>query len=203
VPPDDRCTTPDRGAVLVEASLALVVLVSLVVGIVDIGSLAQARVTLERTTSSAARVMATGTRASESDVEVLAAIGQALDAMPGAVLRRVVVFRADAMSGRPTAACTALMPGGASAHGVDGECNVYGPAQVDTAVMTGSMPAGCGPTSWEAAWCPALRSRQLATADHAGILVELEQRPPVAGMFTAAARTISATAVMRLEPGPS
>lgn len=190
----------ESGAVVVEAALVVVVLVSLISGIVEIGSLSRSRISLERLAWSAARVTAMDTGSPSSDLDVLKAVGESLEAAPGSVLRRVVVFRSDTASGTPSSGCQGLRPEGTAASGVPGQCNVYGPDHVNAAVSLTSIPTGCAPPSWEAAWCPASRVRSLPEPDHAGVLIEVEQLPTAPGLFTIGVQTVSATAVVKLEP---
>jgi len=185
--------------VVVEAALVVVVLVSLIAGIVEIGSLSRSRISLERLAWSAARVTAMNTGSPSSDLDVLKAVGESLEAVPGAVLRRVVVFRSVTAAGTPPGVCQGLWPQGTAASGVPGQCNVYGPDHVSAAVSLASIPTGCAPPSWEAAWCPASRVRGLPEPDHAGVLIEVEQLPTAPGLFAIGSRTVSATAVVRLE----
>lgn len=185
---------------MVEAALAVVLLVALIGGIVEVGSVSRSRVAMERLSSSAARVTAMGTVSSSSDFEMLKTVGESLDALPGVVLRRVVVFRSDSPSGALPEECDGLQPLAATATGVAGRCNVYGPMHLDALLSQSQPPSGCSPPSWEAAWCPALRDRGYPGADHAGVLIEVEQRPLVSGLFTSQPRLLATTAVALLEP---
>lgn len=189
----------ESGAVVVEAALVVAVLVAVISGIVEVGSLSRSRIVVERLAWSAARVTAIDTASGSSDLDVLKAVGESLEVVPGAVVRRVVIFRSDTTSGTPPQACRDLWPVGTAARGVQGQCNVYGPDHVDAVVSATSMPTGCSPPSWEAAWCPASRVRDLSASHHAGVLIEMEQHPAVVGLFTFGSRTLSATAVVRLE----
>lgn len=201
MPTDDPMARPgESGAVLVEAAIVVVVLLALIGGIVEVGSVSRARVALERLSSSAARVTAMGSLSASSDLEMLRTVGESLNTLPGVALRRVVVFRSDSPSGAPPPACDGLQPLGATAAGVPGLCNVYGPAHVEAVLSPSQPPTGCSPPSWEAAWCPASRDRQHPGGDHAGVLIEIEQYPLAAGLFTSRARLLTTTAVVLLEP---
>lgn len=204
MPVDDPPTAAARvhgesGAVMVEAALVVVILVALISGIVDISSLARTRIALERLASSSARVTAMGASPASTDLDVLEAVAGSLETMPGAVVRRVMVFRVESATGAPAPECEGLQPETASASGVAGLCNVYGPAHFAAMGSSVQPPMGCTPPSWEGAWCPAQRSRQQPAADHAGVLIEVEQRPLATGMFTSQVRVLTATAVVLLE----
>jgi hypothetical protein len=188
------------GAVMVEAAVVVVMLVALISGIVDVGSLAQSRIALERLVSSAARATTTGTTSPPSDLPMLIGIGESLDAMPGVVLQRIVVFRSESTLGELPAQCADVWPAGTSATGIQGVCNVYGPGHVDALRAGQPYAAGCSPPSWEALWCPASRVRLASGADHAGVFVEVQHHPAVSGPFTATPRTLTSTTVARLEP---
>ena len=195
------CESGDSGVVLIEAALVVVILVALIGGIVEVGSLSRSRIALERLSSSAARTIATGTAAS-SDLDVLRAVGESIGTLPGADVRRVVVFRSDTGSGGLPQGCEAVRPTGTEAAGVAGVCNVYGPAHVDAAISLSRVapPTGCAPPSWEAAWCPASRVRDLPGSERAGVLIEVTQHSPTAGLFGFRSSVITATAVVMLEP---
>jgi hypothetical protein len=190
----------ERGAVMVEAALVVVVLVALIGGIVDVGSLAQSRIALERLTSSAARATTMGIPSPPSDLPVLLGISESLDAMPGVVLQRIVVFRSDSTPGELPPQCADVWPAGTSAAGVQGVCNVYGPGHVDALRAGQPYLAGCSPPSWEALWCPASRVRLASGPDHAGVFVQIQHHPAVSGPLTVSPRTLTSTTVARLEP---
>lgn len=185
---------------MVEAALVVVILVALISGIVDISSVARTRIALERLASSSARVTAMGASPASTDLELLEAVAGSLHAMPGVVVRRVMVFRVESDTGAPPPQCEGLRPETASASGVAGLCNVYGPAHFTAMGSSVQPPMGCTPLSWEGAWCPAQRNRQQPLADHAGVLIEVEQQPLATGMFTSQPRVLTATAVVLLEP---
>jgi len=195
------CEPGDSGVVLIEAALVVVILVALIGGIVEVGSLSRSRIALERLSSSAARVIAAGTAAS-SDLDVLRAVGESVGTLPGADVRRVVVFRSDTGSGGLPQGCETVWPTGTEAAGVAGVCNVYGPAHVDAAVSLSMAipPTGCAPPSGEAAWCPASRVRDLPGTERAGVLIEVTQHALAIGLFGSQSRVISVTAVAMLEP---
>jgi hypothetical protein len=188
----------DPGAVAVEAALVLAVVLVAALGLVDVASLGTRQLALERSASAMARLARSGV-AEASDLDLLALLVDASDTAVGEpggfAVRRVVIYRASVGQGSLPLACD-LYPETDAATGIDGSCNVYGPAHLETLARGGAAPKGCTTGSWEAAWCPQQRRRQAGSADLIGVFIEAHHRPPARLLTPTGGRRVTASAVV-------
>jgi hypothetical protein len=188
----------DEGSVLVEAALVVTVVLMVAFGLVDTAGAATTQAALDRSASAMARMARSG-QAGSSDIDLLTFLYD--PSLAGRLeLRRVVVFRVLGADGALPAACD-LRPTAAEATGVAGTCNVYGPAHLDALGAGVAPPRGCAAGSWEAAWCPAHRSRQ--PPEFIAVMVEAWYRPPVGLVTPSGGRMLQARAVVRTDPETS
>ena len=197
---EGRCCAPaESGVALVEAALALVVAVALLAGVSVVGREWGGGTQAEQLATRAARLAARLTDPVTSDLDILAFVEGGLG---GATLERLVVYRPDGVEGAPSPACLGLQPTGIAPAGVAGACTAFGPGHLEALADAPVSARGCGPQSWEASWCPALRRSEAGTPAWVGVLVEVH-RPGGAGAGGAeAAIHHSARAVAALDPAP-
>ena len=189
----------ERGAVIVELAMVVPILITLVLGMFEIGMAWSASQTVVQASRSGARTVSQlGTYGSADQQAVLAVISTFGDDVPA--IQRIVVF--DASSG-------ADLPGGCDVAGAPtGPCNIYRAA--DFALSGNPLHfdsngdlAGCGASGVSANWCPdGSRSASQTTATEVGVFVEFEAER-VSGFFGSDPFTITRTTVMRVEPRDS
>jgi hypothetical protein len=194
-----RDGSSDSGAVLVEAVFAIVLLVALVGGVVHVGSTMGVRATVEHTARTLVRSAAADPSAS-SDTSLLGALASGLADDAGLRVQRLIVFRPqDDGPGIPQV-CDQPPPLNAVPAGVAGVCNIFGAAHL-AAVAAGEWPPpGCGPASWEAAWCPTTRVHGDA-APLVGVRIDaLVEVPASVGFVPSVGSVVHATAVAAIDP---
>jgi hypothetical protein len=190
----ERCVS-DGGAVLVEAALLVSVVLVAAFGLLDSASAGTAQASLDRSGAAMAR-SARSAFAGASDLDLLSLLPDT-SLVGDLEVRRVIVFRPDTADGSMPAGCD-LVPELATPTGVAGSCNVYGPSHLRMLADGGSPARGCGPGSWEGAWCPADRPRQ--PAGHIGVFIEALHRPPVRLTTPPEGRLLRARAVVLADP---
>jgi Flp pilus assembly protein TadG len=180
--------------VLVEMAVVGALLVTLVLGVFEIGSLWGDHQVLTHGARSGARVGSQLGTAPETDQQVLRAIEAAFGPMMETI-DRVVVYEAGSNGEMPVACETA-----SAGYSGSGHCNVYDAtafANLDTAPWWGSGTA-CGTADGN--WCSVTdRSDDQATATYLGVSVEME-RPYLTGLFGGGTHLMTDTTVMRIEP---
>ena len=191
----------ERGAVLVEAAIVVVVLGVFIAGVAQASLVASTATLAERTASSAARVAASAEPGS-SDAALLAQVATMVGGANATRVVRVVVYRPDGATGRLPGACVDLYPESGGATGAPGSCNVYGPEHLVALVAGGAGPAGCGSGSWERWWCPAARRGPGSHTSLVGVRVELAADAFPGGWRGPTAQVTAANAVARLEEHP-
>ena len=108
----------DRGAVLIEAALAVPMLTTLAFGVLEFGSLIAEHHDMSSAVRAAARVASTSGASSTADHDILQAMHDSQGSNHADSLDKVVIYKANDSSGVPTGAC-------AQAQAVPGQCNVY------------------------------------------------------------------------------
>lgn len=175
----------DDGGAMVEFALMLPVLVLMVLGIMDYGFALRESNRIERTVATAARTAGSLANYKYTDYEVLKTVDSATAGISGLDVQKVIVYKTDVDGGPPSAACMA------AGSGVAGECNVYGPAQIDEdnaevgfPGRAFGLPTSCG-SGWDANWCPmsapppAAQSRErrrseVSPPDYVGVYIEAD-----------------------------
>ncbi len=183
-----------RGAVLVEFALVSSLLVTLVVGVLEIGMAWRDYQSLNQASRSGARVVSQLGLAGEADQQGLLAVEAALGPL-AADVTRVVVYEADINGDMPAACVTATAGyvGGAN-------CNVYDRTSLDNIATSGWWGSGTSCGSADGNWCPpSERSDDLLSSTYVGVLVEID-RGSFTGLFGSSTRRISEATVMRVEP---
>lgn len=191
----DRPAGPrERGAVLVEMALLVTLLITLVLGVFEIGMAWSDHQDITQASRSGARVGSQLGKSVQTDNQLLRAVQASLQDQASTVTR-IVVYEADANGDMPAACKTASAPYSGSAH-----CNVYNAAtfsQLGTASKWGSG-AACG--TLDNNWCSATaRNNTQDGATYLGVYVEVE-RQFLTGLFGGGTHRMSESTVMRIEP---
>jgi Flp pilus assembly protein TadG len=190
----NRHPTRERGAALVELALISTILVTMVLGVFEIGMAWRDHQSITQASRSGARVGSQLGTSSAADNQILRAVQAGLGSQASDI-SRIVVYQADANGNMPAACGTAVAGYSGAAN-----CNVYNAAslaQLSTANKWGSGNT-CGPL--DANWCSVNeRNHAQATATYVGVQVEVT-RHFLTGLFGGGTHTMSETTVMRIEP---
>lgn len=189
-----RRARTERGAILVEFALISTILVTLVVGVLEIGSAWSDYQSLNQASRSGARVVSQVGVAGEADSQGLLAIEAALGPLAGDVTR-IVVYEADTDGNMPVACETATAGYSGTAN-----CNVYDATSLANLTTPGWWGSGTSCGSADGNWCaPTDRSDNLNAATYVGVVVEVE-RDYLTGLFGGGTQAMSEATVMRVEP---
>ena len=194
-----RGPSAEEGAALVEASVALILLVSLTLGIAAVAGPWGSRTETDRLAARAVRLAARVVDRPASDLEVLSLVAAGLGS---GTLERLVVYRPTGPEGAPSSACAALRPVGTAPAGVAGWCTAFGPGHLAALRAGGATVPSCAPGSLEAAWCPSTRRTADGTAAWVGVLVEVRRSGGGDGPGSEPPELIGARAVAALDPLP-
>lgn len=186
----------ERGAVLVELTLVVPILMTLVLGMFEIGMAWSASQSVVQASRSGARTvsqMGTYARADEEALRsVLATFGDNLDQV-----RRISIYEySDTSPNGVHSDC------GTSASPTSGaRCNTYLPADFGELGDPDyfASDTGCSSSHVSNPWCPTLRSDSQTTATLVGVEVEFAHTP-VSGFFGVQDRILTQRIVMKIEP---
>ncbi|MFM8303262.1 MAG: TadE/TadG family type IV pilus assembly protein [Actinomycetota bacterium] len=185
----------ERGAALVEIALVLPLFVVLFVGAVQFGTAWLTKLQVEGGARAGARVGSSLSSTRLADYSLLRGVAASLAKVGLDRVEHVVVYKAAGPDGRPPAGCT-----GSSPASQPGLCNVYSGGMLrtlDPAQFTGTT--SCGSTAPDRQWCPVSRQSVLSRGpDFLGVWVKTSTAS-FTGVF-GAAKKVTATSVMRLEP---
>ncbi len=200
----------EDGAVMVEFALMAPLLVILVLGIVEYGSILRNETTVTGAVRNAARVGAQYKDDALGDLNALSSLYASIGSAQRLTINRVVIYRSDVATGAPPAACLSVnvTSSPTSAHGSSADnCNVYSAAQVAgaaTAPASSWSAAGdaCGSSRWDGFWCPSVRKASLvggdSPPDYMGLYISVTYTP-ITGLVPTTT-TFTDYAVNRLEP---
>lgn len=193
----------DDGATLLEAAVAVPVLVVLVLGVLDLGLAWRDSSSVANAVRAGARVGAAAGRSRLADYDLLQSVRAALAEIRGVDVERVVVFRSTDPNGTVPAACTTV-PLSPTGTGVSGVCNVYGTADFARPAgdFSGTLGSGCAPASLDRFWCPLGRDTDEVGGgpDYLGVWASVRYKA-VTSLFPGGL-TLRDRTVMRLEPQP-
>ncbi len=189
-----------RGAVLVELTLVVPVLITIVLGMFEIGMAWSASQTVVQASRSGARTSSQLGTYAFSDQEALRAVLSSFGPDSDQIRRVSVYLYDDTQATGVPITCTDGAGNPASGSG----CNSYGPA--DFAEVTDPdhfavSDTACGSAA-SSAWCPTVRSNSQTTATLVGVEVEYAHTP-VSGFFGLDDRIITQRVVMKVEPKTS
>ncbi len=192
----------ERGALSIEAALAIPLLVFILFGFVEFG------LAWRSSNQAAATVRAAVLEASRDpeqrtvDLHVIERIRAGL---PGGALDEVewvIVYRTDDPQGDPTAACSAAAAAvGGGTGGVVGSCNVYGGTALATLGAADFTGADCVGSPDEP-FCPIGRRSVFGPGDRLGVALRF-RHDWITGLLPGGGRTISDHSVTVLEPDPA
>lgn len=182
-----------RGAVLVELTLAMPFLVFLTMGMLEMGLAWQAKQTVTQASRQGARVVAQYGTDVRADREALWAALSVLDDDQRANINYVVVYRATAGGDLPNASCRTAS--------VANQCNRYSPAMLTDASLSHDGNWGGGTGRHDRPFRPALRSTNLLGAgpDRIGVLISFDH-DWFTGFLPGSGIPVEARTIMQLEP---
>ena len=137
-----RARPHDRGAVIIEAAIAMTVLGVLLVGIIEYGFAWRQSTVVEKTVQQSGRTAANLADAPMADYEALQAFRSLIASTKNVTVDYIVVYKSGSADG--------AMPSGCAASSIDGVCNHYVPGDM-------ARPAaqfGCGGSAPDRFWCP-------------------------------------------------
>lgn len=185
VAPEERET--ERGAALVEFSVVALLLMTLILGTIELSLAWTDTLVLDQATRSAARVGARMTDDPESDREALRALVSNLEGEDLAQVEFVVIYEAGATGEVP--------PGCLTAAGAN--CNRYDAAAL--AELDNDARWGCGGGSLDGNWCPSGRDPQITSPVNLGVYIE-SRRAWITSALPGGGIDLSSETVMRLDP---
>lgn len=196
----------EEGAVIVEFALMAPLLVVLMLGIVEYGSILRNETTIAGAVRNSARVAAQYKDDALSDKNTLISLNASLGSAQRITINRVVIYRSTSTDGAPTTNCTtSITPSPTDPRGsTTDDCNVYSAAQVAGATSGGTWWATgpCSTTTWDSFWCPNDRKASLVGAksppDYLGVYVSVNYTS-ITGLIPVTT-TYTDFAVNRLEP---
>lgn len=188
-----------RGAVLVELTLVVPILMTLVLGMFEVGMAWSASQSVVQASRSGARTvsqMGTYGRADEEALRsVLATFGDDL-----AQVRRVSIYEYSSTgpNGVHSDCGTSEVPTSGA------RCNTYLPDDFDELgdPTYFASDTGCSSSQASNPWCPTIRSDSQSTATLVGVEVEFAHTP-VSGFFGVEDRILTQRIVMKIEPRTS
>lgn len=149
---------------IVEAAMVLPLLITFMLGILELGFGIRQGNVVERAVSAATRTDTQLANSRNADFEALRTIGSILNSLKSTTVTRVVVYNPNG-SGNMSAACDAL-PATGSAQGssaAGAECNVYSASQVAQSNPAVGFPGTigsntCPAAAWDHYYCPLTRN---------------------------------------------
>lgn len=181
----------ERGAVVVELTIVVPLLLLMVLGLAELGFRTHSSQTIIGATRSAARVGSSAGDDRLADYVALQALAGGLRDYDAAEIERIIIFNASASDGS--------LPAGCETGSVPGECNHYDASHFALAPTAfTSSGTNCSFGSPDLQWCPLSRNaNQYPSADWIGVEVWINHSStaPFLGDTVLKERTI-----MRLEP---
>jgi Flp pilus assembly protein TadG len=183
----------ERGAVVVEAAIAMLPFLTLVLGILEGSLLIGNYVGTAHAVRAGARAASAVATDPQTDFAVLQRIKQESTSMRRSSIVYIVVYKANSSGDGPTATCKAGTP-------VSGVCNVYTAADM----VRPTTDFGCiVPNTLDSFWCPSERKTALTLAsggppDYVGVWMKVNHST-VSGIV-GKQRTITDYSVLRIEP---
>ena len=179
----------ERGAVIVEVTIIVPILILLVIGVAEIGLIVRDHQTAVAATRSAARAVSSAGDARLADHDALATMAAALVRVDPTDIEHIVIFEPEP---------DGSMPIGCEAVSVPDKCNRYVASDLTLAASAFSGTTTCDISAPDVSWCPLDRE----TAQSVGldwIGVRLQFRHHSVAPFLSD-RSVSDTTIMRVEP---
>jgi Flp pilus assembly protein TadG len=185
----------ERGAVLVELTFMVPLLIGLAIGAIEFGTAWGARLKTETAARAGARVGTNLGSARLADYNLLQSVKSVVSEIGLANVDYVVVYKSSDANGALPTGC-----GGTAPASQSGLCNVYTGAQLGSLTQSSfTGTTSCGTGAPDRFWCPTTRQdvQHLGT-DYLGVWVKAKS-PTLTGMFGSLIK-VESRAVMRLEP---
>jgi hypothetical protein len=181
-----------RGAVTIELAIVAPLLVLLLIGSIEVGSVLRSGMTASSAARAGVRVGASGAVGRLADHEILQSVRAGLGEVAAADIEAVIVYRADGNGAMAAGCLTASVPG---------QCNRYTAADLTRPATDFGGSTACSSSAPDRFWCPLARQRQQAVhggPDWLGVHVRFRHHSLFGTYF--ADRSVSDRAVMQLEP---
>lgn len=181
-----RVRLPEHGAVMVEAAIAMSLVLLLIFSVIWGAFVFRAYLTVEHAASQGARAGTVAGNSASADFSILDVIRPATAALGETSLQRVVVYEAGSFDDGPSEACR-------SATTSTTGCNVYVRSDIDR------EKDQFGPSGWPnddgfPAW-----NRNISRANATYLGVYIEANPKAGGLGLPAPESVSAWKVLRVE----
>lgn len=177
----------ERGGALVEFSIISLVLITLILGAIELSLAWADTLVLDQASRSAARVGARMTNDDQADREALRALVSNLDSEDLGQVEFVVVYEAGTSGVMPTSCLTAS----------SGICNRYPAAALSE--LDDDSKWGCAGGAYDGTWCPTARDPQLHSPVNLGVYIE-SRRTWITSSLPGGGIDLSSDTVMRLDP---
>jgi len=198
----------DQGSVIIELAFVAPLLIILVLGVVEFGTVFRNQTIVTSATRQAGRVESQSSSTLTVDELAIQTFMAGTSGLRNMSLQRLVVFTAPPTGVVPPACVTAVITG-TKPYGVNGTCNVYSAAQASALVadpVGNAVNFGCGGianvtgTTWDGNWCPGARSTALVTLmTRVGVYARFTYTD-VTNLFSTKTMTITSTAIFAIQP---
>src|SRR4051794_16582168 len=184
-----------RGAALVEAAIVLPVLVTITLGVIEIGFIFKDSLTISSAVRSGARIGAVDGVNGLADYDILSAVKSGSGAVSGSAIVAVSIYKYDAT-------VPGGMPAGCDTGSLTGKCNWYSGAFLQTGFTSASF--GCGAGAVDIAFCPLAtygyrHNHQSDPPDYIGVYIKISHSY-FTGFFGTGPKTMTDKTIMRIEP---
>jgi Flp pilus assembly protein TadG len=195
----------ERGTNFVEMALVVPLLLTLMLGIFQVGMMFRSDIAIANATRTAARTGSTAGKAPTADFQILSSLSAALGSVKNATVNYVVIYKVTGSTNAVPAACTSAAA--IAAHGNAANfCNTYSAADL-SAILANPVSAqtsyggSCAGAGKDTKWCPTTRVvDQGATngPDYLGVAISLTV--PTFTRLVGTTKTFNDRFTMRLDP---
>ncbi len=184
----------ERGSALVELALIAMLLVTMTLGVFEVGVMWQDHQEVTQASRTGARVASQLGILGQADQQTLLAVQAGLGDQASQVAK-VVIYEADANGDMPVACKTAV-----AGYSGPGHCNVYDASSLAALGNSAQWGSGTSCGNLDRNWCSATaRSNAQDTATFVGVFVQVNHTY-LTKLFGGGSRTMSESTVMRIEP---
>jgi Flp pilus assembly protein TadG len=189
----------ERGAILVEAVLAIPLLAVLMIGCLEFGMAWRDSTTVSTALRSSARTAASLGNDGSSDYYALQSLKAGLSGIPSNAIGRIVIYDANTSQSPPSTCLSMVAPGGQTA--TNASCNVYTAASLSlpSTSFSTSATGSCPGAAVDRYFCPLTRKvTQAAGTDYLGVYISV--RHDFVSRFFGTSLTLTDKLIVRLEP---
>ena len=195
----------ERGTNFVEMALVVPLLLTLMLGVFELGMMLRSNIAIANATRSAARVGSSAGNSATADFQILSSFGAAVASLQNATINYVVVYKVTGSSAAVPAGC--ITAAAKTAHGSAADsCNTYSAADLAAIAANptsakSSYGGSCAGGGKDTKWCPTTRTiNQAATngPDYLGVAVSITL--PTNTKLLGATKTYTDQFTMRLDP---